>query len=102
MPLTSEFHLAFSIVPVALSVLGIMLAMLFYKKESQLPARISNSMGGLYRAASKKFYIDECYLFITRSFLYGIIAKGADWFDKKIVDRLVTGTGDAKIGRAHV
>jgi len=46
-------------------------------------------MGGLYTAASRKFYIDEVYLFVTKKILFNLIAKPAAWFDKHIVDGLM-------------
>src|SRR5678816_1753633 len=63
--LESHFDPLFSIAPVAFGIIGILLAMWMYKKESLKAEKISQSFGGLYKAAYKKFYIDEIYLFIT-------------------------------------
>jgi len=91
LPLESHFNLKFSIAPVAFGVIGILLAMWMYKKESTKSEKISQSLGGLYRAAHKKFYIDEIYLFITQKIIFNLIGRPAAWIDKNIVDGLMNG-----------
>ncbi len=91
--LPTEFHLQFSIAPVALGVAGIFFAMAMYKKPTAIPDKIAASLSGLYKAAYHKFYIDELYLFITKKVLFNLIGKPAAWFDKNIVDGLVNATG---------
>lgn len=46
-------------------------------------------MGGIYKAAYHKFYIDEVYLFVTKKILFNLIGKPAAWFDKNVVDGLM-------------
>ncbi len=82
----SSIPITFSILPVSLAVIGILLATRLFKTENELPQRIAIQMGGLYKAASRKFYIDEVYLFITKKVLFNLIGKPAAWFDKNIVD----------------
>ena len=89
--LESHFDPMFSIAPVAFGVLGILLALWMYKKESSKPVQISNSLGGLYNAAYKKFYIDEIYLFITKKIIFNLIGRPAAWIDRNIVDGLMNG-----------
>ena len=91
--LPTEFHLQFSIAPVALGLAGIFFAMAMYKKQNAMPDKIATSLSGLYQAAYHKFYIDELYLFITKKVLFNLIGKPAAWFDKNIVDGLVNATG---------
>ncbi len=85
-PAETHFHLLFSIAPVALAVIAILLAASFYKKENDRPARIAASLGGFYKAAYRKFYVDELYLFITKKVLFNLVGKPAAWIDKNIVD----------------
>ena len=92
--LPTEFHLQFSIAPVALGLLGIFVAMAMYKKQNAMPDKIATSLSGLYRAAYHKFYIDELYLFVTKKVLFNLIGRPAAWFDKNIVDGLVNATGN--------
>ncbi len=94
-PLETGIHLAFSIAPVTLALLGIFLATWLYKNESNRPAAIAGSLGALYKGASRKFYIDEAYLFVTRKILFNLIGKPAAWIDKNVVDGMVNGTGNA-------
>jgi NADH-quinone oxidoreductase subunit L len=84
--LDTEFHPLFSIGPVALALCGIFLAMFLYKKANARPAKISETLGGIYRAAYRKFYIDEIYLFITKKLVFNFIGRPAAWIDKNIVD----------------
>jgi len=89
--LESHFDPGFSIVPVAFGVLGFLIAMWMYKKETSKPEKISNSLGGLYKVAYKKFYIDEIYLFITKKIIFNLIGRPAAWIDRNIVDGLMNG-----------
>jgi len=92
--LESHFDPMFSIAPVAFGVIGILLAMWMYKKESLKAEKISQSLGGLYKAAYKKFYIDEIYLFITQKIIFNLIGRPAAWIDKNIVDGLMNGVAN--------
>ncbi len=92
--LASHFDPMFSIAPVAFGVIGILLAMWMYKKESIKAEKISQSLGGLYKAAYKKFYIDEIYLFITQKIIFNLIGRPAAWIDKNIVDGLMNGVAN--------
>jgi NADH-quinone oxidoreductase subunit L len=93
--LGSHFDPMFSIAPVAIGLLGILLAMWMYKTESNKPQQLSNSLGGLYKAAYKKFYIDEIYLFITKNIIFNLIGRPAAWIDKNIVDGLMNGIANS-------
>lgn len=93
--LESHFHLQFSIAPVAVGLAGIFTAMWLYKKQNNKPERLAASLGGLYKTAYHKFYIDEVYLFITKKVLFNLIGRPAAWFDKNIVDGLVNFSGTA-------
>jgi NADH-quinone oxidoreductase subunit L len=82
----SSVPITFSILPVSLALAGILLATRLFKTTNELPQRIAIHMGGIYKAASRKFYIDEVYLFITKKVLFNLIGRPAAWFDKNIVD----------------
>jgi len=92
--LESKFHLSFSILPVALGLTGIIMAMWLYKKENNMSGKIANSLGSLYKTAYHKFYIDEIYLFITKKLVFNLVGRPAAWFDKNIVDGLINLTGN--------
>ncbi len=93
--LESNFHLEFSIAPVALGLIGIFAAMWLYKKENDRPAKLAVSLNGLYKAAYHKFYIDEVYLFITKKIIFNLIGRPAAWIDKNVVDGMVNATGNS-------
>jgi NADH-quinone oxidoreductase subunit L len=90
----SEVHITFSIVPVALSLLGIFTAMWLYKTETGKSARLAAALNGFYKSAYNKFYIDEIYLFITKKIIFSLIGRPAAWFDKNVVDGMVNATAD--------
>ena len=89
--LALETHIdyLFSLTPVALAVAGILLASSLYKSENSKPQSIATTLGGLYTAAHKKFYMDELYMFITQKIIFNLIGKPAAWIDKNIVDGLM-------------
>lgn len=89
--LESHFHLSFSIAPVALGLAGILIALLMYKNENNKPQQVATALGGLYKAAYKKFYIDELYLFIAKKVIFNFIGRPAAWIDRNIVDGLMNG-----------
>jgi NADH-quinone oxidoreductase subunit L len=87
----SELHLTFSIAPVALALLGVLIAYNLYFKQSDRSQKISSALGGLYQTAYKKFYIDEIYLFITKKVIFNLVGKPAAWIDRNIVDGTMNG-----------
>ena len=91
--LHSEFHLHMAIAPVAFGLIGILIALVMYKSESVLPARVAGAMRGLYAGAYSKFYIDEVYLFVTKRIIFNLIARPAAWIDKNVVNGLVDAGG---------
>jgi len=93
--LETHFDPIFSIAPVGFGIIGILLAMWMYKKQSDKAGKLSRSLGGLYKAAYKKFYIDEIYLFITQKIIFNLIGRPAAWIDKNIVDGLMNGIANA-------
>lgn len=95
--LETEFHLQFSVLPVALGLAGIFAAMWLYKKQNNKPDKIAASLSGLYKAAYHKFYIDEVYIFITRKIIFNLVGRPAAWFDKNVVDGLVNLTGNTTL-----
>jgi len=85
-PLKTQIDFGFSIWPVLLAVTGIALATYLYKTENKKPQQIASSLGGFYKLAYQKFYIDEIYLFITRKIIFNLIGRPAAWIDKHIID----------------
>lgn len=89
--LDSHTDLTFSIAPVTLAVVAILLAAWLYKKENEKPARLAASLGGFYEAARRKFYVDEAYLFVTKKIIFNLIGRPAAWFDRHVIDGMMNG-----------
>ena len=85
----THVDIMFSIAPVVLATGAIILAGILYKKENDKPGKIAVSLGGLYKIAYRKFYIDEAYLFITKKIIFNCIGRPVAWIDKNIVDGLM-------------
>ena len=94
-----EAHLNYPLAAIAVGVglLGIALAYLFYKKPGDLPDKISNAFGALYKWAYHKFYIDELYLFITKEIIFKRISAPFAWFDRNVVDGTMNLIGNSTV-----
>jgi len=97
--LETHTDLMFSLAPVSLTIISISLAAYLYKTQNQKPDQLATAWGGIYKAAYKKFYIDEVYLFITKKIIFPLIGQPIAWVDKNIVDGFVqsSATVTAKI-----
>jgi NADH-quinone oxidoreductase subunit L len=84
-----------ALISVGIAFVGIITAALFYRKKSSTPDRIKTALGALYLGASRKFYIDEVYLFITRRIIFNMVSKPIAWFDRKIVDGFMNAIGNS-------
>jgi len=84
--LETHLDLMFSAAPVGLSIASILLAMFLYRKQNEKPDRIANGFGIFYRAAFKKFYVDELYLFKTKKIIFPLVGQPIAWVDRNIVD----------------
>ncbi len=71
---------------IAVGVIGILLATVFYKKENDLSTRFVHAFGRIHKWAFNKFYIDEVYFFITKKVIFNYVSAPYKWFDKKVVD----------------
>ena len=76
---------------ILVGLIGIVIAFIMYKKETNYPDRISNALRGFYRAAFNKFYFDEIYLFVTKKIIFRFISAPVAWFDRHIVDGSMNG-----------
>jgi NADH-quinone oxidoreductase subunit L len=90
-PFETQVDWLFSIAPVAMALSGIAVASWLYKSANDRPAALAAKLGGLYRAAYHKFYIDELYLFVTKKILFNLVGRPAAWIDRNIVDGAMNG-----------
>ena len=81
-----HMHWDIALSSIGIAVLGIAVAYIFYKKESELPDKAVAVLSGVYRGVHKKFYIDELYIFIAKKIIFNLISRPLMWFDRNIVD----------------
>jgi NADH-quinone oxidoreductase subunit L len=91
LPVEAHLDLIFSIPPVVLSALAIVLAARLYKKANERPARMALSLGALYTAIKNKLYIDELYLYVTKNIIFRYVGRPAAWIDRNVIDGSVNG-----------
>ncbi len=91
MPFASHLEAGIAIPAVIAGLGGIIVAMIFYRRETNIPDRIFTSLGFFARAAYRKFYIDEIYLFITKKIIFNYVSRPIAWFDRHIVDGSMNG-----------
>ncbi|GHT31366.1 NADH dehydrogenase subunit L [Bacteroidia bacterium] len=81
-------HIDWLIAPlsVGVGVVGIAIATILYRKHNEKPDKIAVSLNGLYVAASRKFYFDEVWLFVTKTVIFKYISAPIAWFDRHVID----------------
>ncbi len=96
--LDTPFHLGLTLLTVTLGVASIVVASILYRKENNLPDKVSAAFGQFYLAARHKFYIDEIYLFVTKKVIFNLIGRPAAWFDRNIIDGTIQSMATVSMG----
>lgn len=96
-PMHTEMHWQFSILPLVVAATGIALAAWMYLRENGRADSVAKSLKGLYSAAKRKFYVDELYMFITKNIIFNFIGRPAAWIDKNVVDGTVNQIADTTV-----
>jgi NADH-quinone oxidoreductase subunit L len=91
LPFESHIDWMIAIPSILIGILGILVAMWFYKKENGIPDKLSASLKHTYRLSYNKFYIDEIYFFVTKKIIFNNISRPVAWFDRHIVDGTMNG-----------
>ncbi|MDR1610524.1 MAG: NADH-quinone oxidoreductase subunit L [Candidatus Symbiothrix sp.] len=76
---------------IVVALIGISGAFALYAKNSKQPAQIAQSLGGLYKAALHKFYLDEVWMWFTQTVIFRYICMPIAWFDRHIIDSAMNG-----------
>jgi NADH-quinone oxidoreductase subunit L len=85
-------------VSVALAFLGAWLAYVLYCARPELPKKIADSLGGLYKTVVHKYYIDELYgTLIVKPLIYGSTRILWQDVDRKVIDAAVNDAGNGAI-----
>ena len=87
-------HIDRSVAAVSLCVAAaaIALATWMYARDKQPVAdRLAATFSGLHRAAYRRFYMDELYLFITKRIIFNCVSRPIAWFDRHVIDGSLNG-----------
>lgn len=80
-----------AIMSVVVASISILVATLMYRKPTATPDKLEKTFQGLHTAASRRFYIDEVYLFITKKIVFNSISRPLAWFDRHVIDATMDG-----------
>ena len=70
-----------------LALIGICLATYMYKgEETPVADMLAAKLPRLHRAAYKRFYLDEVWLFVTHKIVFRLFSRPIAWFDRRVVD----------------
>ena len=84
-----EAPLTMTVPLIILSVItvGICLATYIFKGERQpIADKLYATFPRLHRAAYKRFYQDEIWLFVTHKVIFNLVSKPIAWFDRHVID----------------
>ena len=69
------------------ALIGIALATYMYKgEETPVADMLAAKLPRLHRAAYKRFYMDEVWLFVTHKIIFRLFSRPIAWFDRRVVD----------------
>ena len=83
-----DMQVAATSIVVALIAIG--LATWMYAREKQPVAEmLARRYSGLHRAAYKRFYMDEVWMFVTKKIIFRCISTPLAWFDRHVIDQFM-------------
>ena len=84
---TIHFDTTVATVSTIIAILSICLATYIYKGEKQpIADRLYKTFPRLHRAAYKRFYMDEVWMFVTHQIIFRFFSHPIAWFDRHCVD----------------
>ena len=103
MPYTIHIDRSVAGVSLCVAAVAIALATWMYLRERQTVANaLAARFRGLHKAAYHRFYIDEVYQFVTHRVIFACISAPVAWFDRHVVDGLMSMLARATNGAAYV
>ena len=70
-----------------IAIASICLATYIYKGEKQpIADKLYRTFPKLHRAAYKRFYMDEVYMYVTHKIIFRCISTPIAWFDRHVID----------------
>lgn len=87
---TIHLKTSVAVTSVVVAVVAIALATWMYARDRQPVAdMLARRFPRLYRAAYKRFYMDEIWMFVTKSIIFRCISAPVAWFDRHVVDQFL-------------
>ena len=90
-----HMHWDIALASIAIGLVGIIIAFIFYKKENDWSNKLEKSFGRFYTYALNKFYFDELYIFVTKKIIFKRIATPMAWLDRNVINASVDGIATA-------
>lgn len=82
-----HFDTSVAITSTVIAIISISLATYVYKGDKQpIADMLYRRFPRLHRAAYKRFYMDEVYMFVTHRIIFRCISTPVAWFDRHVVD----------------
>lgn len=87
---TIHLKASVAVTSVVVAVVAIALATWMYARDRQPVAdMLARRFPRLYRAAYKRFYMDEIWMFVTKRIIFRCISAPVAWFDRHVVDQFL-------------
>ena len=84
---TIHFDAQVAATSTVIAIISILLATYIYKGEKQpIADKLYKTFPRLHRAAYKRFYMDEVYMFVTHKIIFRCVSTPLAWFDRHVVD----------------
>lgn len=85
---TIHLDLSIAITSVVIALLSIALATWMYAgKQQPVADRLAATFCRLHRAAYRRFYMDEAWLFVTKKIIFRCISAPIAWWDRHVIDQ---------------
>lgn len=87
---TIHLKTSVAVTSVVVAVVAIALATWMYARDRQPVAdMLARRFPRLHRAAYKRFYMDEIWMFVTKKIIFRCISAPVAWFDRHVVDQFL-------------
>lgn len=97
LPFSSHLLFEVAIPSVLIGLLGITVAWIMYKKDSEISDKVAVKFKHMYKWSYNKFYMDEVYLFVTKNIIFKYISRPIAWFDRHVVDGTMNGIANVTV-----
>ena len=86
----TEMEMQVACTSVVVAVVAILLAVWIYGRSNQPVAdMLGRRFSKLHRAAYKRFYMDEVWMFVTKKIIFRCVSTPIAWFDRHVIDQFM-------------